>query len=331
VQDKATDLRFKQPSLSGTDLFRTMESVVKIGNGQGLYLITHYGDRNEVFEKENRKAIEEPFIQDRSRYCSVFSAGTGDGFLVGRNWDNENVGAVIVNLYQPAVGYASISFSRAIDLGFGKYIELQHIQSPEIGKRLMLAPFYAMDGINERGLTVAVTGVKQTEVNPQTGKEPVFITFLIRKILDQTRTVPDAIHLAEQYVPFDLDQNSLNAHFFVADSAGNSVILEYTDDQWQTIYSDKSWQVLTTKPVFNVPDSLLREQCWRHKSISETLEKTHGQVNRQSAMQILQDVEQKGTTWSIVYSPPQKELHFSVYKQWEKVYHLALPRTGDTR
>jgi hypothetical protein len=71
-----------------------------------------------------------------------------------------------------------------------------------------------------------------------------------------------------------------------------------------------------------VSDADLRDQCWRYRSISETLEKTKGNVDWKGAMNILQDVTQKGTTWSVIYSPTTKDLYFSIYQDWDKVYHL---------
>ena len=104
---------------------------------------------------------------------------------MGRNWDNPNVGSIMVNIYHPPDGYTSISFSRAIDLGFPLNVDLEEIKSSELGNKLLLAPFYAFDGINEHGLTVAVAGVNQTAIEPKSDKELVFVTFLVRKILDQ--------------------------------------------------------------------------------------------------------------------------------------------------
>jgi hypothetical protein len=76
------------------------------------------------------------------------------------------------------------------------------------------------------------------------------------------------------------------------------------------------------QPLYNVPDASLREKCWRYKSMAETLEKANGKIDWQAGMRILQDVAQKGTTWSVVYSLPGKELYFSVYQKWVTVYHL---------
>jgi hypothetical protein len=66
-------------------------------------------------------------------------------------------------------------------------------------------------------------------------------------------------------------------------------------------------------------------QCWRYKSASEALEKTEGNVDWQAGMRILKDAAQKGTTWSVIYSPTAKELHLSVYQSWNKIYHLGNP------
>jgi len=327
AQDEIIDLKFGQPPVSDSDISRTLQSLVKVqGTGglyqDGLYLMTHFGEREDIFQKENQNAIDNPWRNDTWRYCSVFSTTTENSVIVGRNWDNQNVGSIIVSLYHPPTGYSSISFSRAIDMGFPLNMDLEQIKSSELGSKLLLAPFYATDGINEHGLAVAVTGVRQTTHKPKGGKQLVFVTFLIRKILDQTKNIEEAVNLVEKFIPFDLDKNSLSAHFLIADSSGRSAILEYDQDQWRKIYGDKSWQVLTTKPIHNVSDADLREKCWRYRSISETLDKTKGNVDWKAGMKTLQGVKQKGTTWSVIYSLPTKELYFSVYQKWDIVYHL---------
>ncbi|KPL07287.1 hypothetical protein AMJ86_04820 [bacterium SM23_57] len=320
------ELKFEQPPVSGSDTSRTLQSLVKVqGTGQfcqdGLYLMTHVGDREDIFEKENQSLIDNPLINRTWRHCSVFSTTTENSVIMGRNWDNQTVGSIIVNLYHPPKGYSSISFTRSIDMDFG-HKDLERLISSPFENKLLLAPLYAYDGINEHGLVVGVAGNIETAVKQKNGKELVFIPFLIRKILDQTKNIDEAVDLVEKYVPFDLDKNSLNSHLFVVDSSGNSVVLEYVQDQWRKTYGNKSWQVLSTKPIYNVSDAVLRDQCWRYRSMSETLEKTYGNVDWRAGMKILHDVTQKGTTWSVVYSLQTKELYFSVYQGWDTIYHL---------
>ena len=330
AQVKITELNFNQPPSSDSDISRTLQSLVKVqGTGglyqDGLYLMSHFGDREEMFKAENQSAIDNPWKDDTWRYCSIFSKAAGASVIMGRNWDNQNVGSIIVSLYHPPNGYSSISFARAIDMGYPLNLDLEQIKSTELGGKLLLAPFYATDGINERGLAVAVAGVRQITHNPKSDKKLVFVTFLVRKILDRASNVEEAVKLVEDFIPFDLDRNSLNTHFFVADSSGRSVILEYAQDQWKIIYPDNPWQVLTNKTMYNVPDTDLRDKCWRYRSISETLENAGTVVNWETGMKILQDVTQKGTTWSVIYSPPTSELYFSVYQKWDVVYHLRIP------
>lgn len=87
----------------------------------------------------------------------------------------------------------------------------------------------------------------------------------------------------------------------------------------------KSWQVLANKPIANQSEADLRKQCRRFRSMSVTLEDKLGNLAWEDGLKILKDVAQKGTTWSVVYSPTNRELYFSVYQEWEKVYRLGLP------
>jgi hypothetical protein len=329
AQGEIIDLEFGQPPVSGSDTSRTLQSLVKIQGTHlfcqdGLYLMTHFGDREGIFQEQNQKFIDNPYVSDTWRHCSVFSTTGEDAVLMGRNWDNQTVGSIIVSLYHPPEGYSSISFCRSIDLGFG-HKDLEDYKSSIFGTRLLLAPFFATDGINEHGLTVAVAGLRQVTHEPESDKELVFLTFLIRKILDQAKNVHEAVGLVENYIPFDYDKNSLHGHFIIADSSGRSVILEYDKNQWRRIHGDMPWQVLTTKPIYNVSDAELRGKCWRYRTISQTLDRTNGDLDWKAGMRTLQDVAQKGTAWSVVYSPPTRELYLSVYQDWDTVYHLRMP------
>jgi len=283
AQDKIIDLKFEQPPVSDSDMSRTLQSLVKVqGTGQfcqdGLYLMTQYGDREEIFQKENQDMIDNPLINQTWRHCSVFSTTAENSVIMGRNWDNQNVGSIIVSLYHPPRGYSSISFTRSISLGFG-HKDLERHKSSIFGSKLLLAPFYAFDGINEHGIAVGVAAVKQVTLKPKSDKELVYAPFLVRKILDQTKNIDEVVNPVEKYIPFDLDKNSLSTHYFIVDASGMSVILEYVQDQWRKIYGDKSWHVLTTKPIYNVSDADLRKKCWRYRSIYETLENTKGNVD----------------------------------------------------
>ncbi len=325
------DVAFPAPPAEGTDRERTLKSVMKIRDVNetyatgGLYLITQTGDREALFEKENEKLLRHPWIGQPWRFCTIYATKNGDSEVVARNWDNQNVGSVVVSRYQPAGGYASVSFTRAIDLGFPCNVRLDEMAATPFGESLLLAPFYAYDGINEKGLFAGVTGVSQVTTSPKPGTRKVFDGYLVRKILDRCRTVGEALELVAGFVPFDLDDHSVNAHFLVADASGRSVVLEYSGNAWRTTRPAGSWQVLTNKVVSGVPDAVLREKCWRYKTASEELEARGGKLDGEGGMRILRDVSQKGTTWSVVYRPAAAEVLFSVYQDWDRVYRLRFP------
>ncbi len=330
AEGETTNLQFEFPPSAGSNAERTLQSLVKIqGTGQfredGLYLMTHFGDREKIFQKENQSMIDNPLLNQTWRFCSLFSASSEGSVIMGRNWDNQNVGSIIISLYNPEEGYSSVSFTRSISLGFG-HKDLEPFTSGDYGKKLLAAPFYAFDGINDQGLAVGVAGVNQVTLQPNPDKELVYVPFLVRKILDQARNVEEAVALVEKYIPFDLDASSLNAHYFVVDASGKSVVLEYTGDRWERTFGGKNWQVMTTRPVFNVQDEILRSKCWRYRSLCENLEGSKGVVDWQSGLRFLQDAAQTGTTWSVVYSPSERDLFFSVYQEWDKVYYFRMRR-----
>ena len=325
------DVSFPEAPAAGTERARTLQSVRKIRDISeqyatgGLYLITQVGDRGALFENENDTLLHHHWIDQTWRFCTIFVSKSADSEVVGRNWDNQNVGSVIVSRYQPTKGYASVSFSRAIDLGFPLNVRIDEMAASPWGDRLLLAPFYAYDGINDQGLFAGVTGVGQEKVKSTGGKKKVFAGYLVRLILDRCRTVDEALTLVDGFVPFDLDDSSLNCHFLVADASGRSVILEYVNESWQKTLSEKSWQVLTNKLVSGTSDAALRERCWRYRTASEELEASGGRLDWAGGTRILKDVSQSGTTWSVVYLPKSAEVFFSVYQDWDRIYRLRFP------
>ncbi|MBT3244686.1 MAG: linear amide C-N hydrolase [Bacteroidetes bacterium] len=257
------------------------------------------------------------------RFCSIFSTTSQEnGVVVGRNWDNQNVGSIIVSHYEPDNGYASVSFSRAIDMGFPMNVGLDDMAKTPYGEKLLVAPFYAYDGMNEHGLCAMVTGINSVKVSPKEDQESLFIGYIVRKLLDHSKTVDEAIMLVGNYIPFDLSLTQINCHFFVSDASGKSVILEYQDNEWKKSYPTKNWQVMTNNVIKDVPDTQLRKKCWRYGTISGLLDKTNGDVNRNEGMELLKNVSQDGTTWSVIYLPNSNEIYFSVYQSWDKIYHI---------
>lgn len=96
---------------------------------------------------------------------------------------------------------------------------------------MVKAALYApLDGMNERGLCVSVNMIQdRATISQKTGKTALTTTTAIRLLLNQAVTVEEALELLSQY---DLHA-SMNymVHFAIADADGNSVAVEYIDNE----------------------------------------------------------------------------------------------------
>ena len=159
--------------------------------------------------------------------CSTISVKNADGgYLFGRNFDWQTCDALVVTAY-PMNGYASIS---TVNLDFVKQGAgfVSHFMTDEI---MTTAALYApLDGMNEKGLCVSVNMIQDSAtIGQNTEKPDITTTTAIRLMLDQAATTEEALQLLAQY---DLHA-SMNymIHFAIADSEGNSVAVEYVDDE----------------------------------------------------------------------------------------------------
>lgn len=172
--------------------------------------------------------------------CSAFSAQTSEGDrLFGRNFDIAGAQNVLIRT-QPEDGYRSLSIASGWLLGY-----LDMIPDATTSRaNLLAAPYYPVDGINEKGLSVAmllVYGAPQT--NQDTGKTSITTTLAIRMLLDQAATVDEAVALLEQYDMYGI--SNANFHFLISDAEGESVVVEYVDGRLKVIESTLDWQVVT--------------------------------------------------------------------------------------
>lgn len=160
-----------------------------------------------------------PPLQTEGFGCSTLSVPSPKGHaLFGRNFDWNPCEALIVQAVPPE-GYASIS---TVNMDFlGNYLDQFPAQA-----RTMAALYAPLDGMNEKGLCVAVLMIQDNaSINQDTGKPDLTTTTAVRLLLDRAADVEEALALLEQY---DLHSSmGMMIHFALADAGGNSVAVEY--------------------------------------------------------------------------------------------------------
>ena len=187
------------------------------------YLTTH------VLENVDIGDLAEVFFG-----CSTIAVQDQEGnALFGRNFDWDTCQALVVEAH-PENGYASICTANmdfiTQNVGGGledAVLSMDHIQT--------VAALYApLDGMNEKGLAVSVNMIQDSEaIEQNTGKPDLTTTTAIRLLLDKAADVEEAVALLSQY---DLHSSmGMMVHFALADREGNSVAVEYINNEMQVI------------------------------------------------------------------------------------------------
>ncbi len=322
AQKQVQNISFKPINTAEADWIRTLKSLQKIGD---LYVMTYYDNYNHRLNQVNQKIIKQGFdsvrkLKGSNIKCSMFAAFAGSPFY-GRNFDNPPCG-VLVAIYRPADGYASLGFSRLNDFGFAKGDDPTKL-AVEKRRLLLNAPFFTPDGMNECGLTVALAAVKTANIHVDKDKKSIFITQLVREILDHAKNIKEAVAIINKFNVYDSGVNRVSHHLLISDPANGSVIVEYANDGWQAMPNRNKWQVIANSPLYHIPEDARRQTCWRYKILSETLEKSKGIINWQQGMDMLKSVSLKGTQWSTICDLKSKQIYISTYRDYNHIQKIG--------
>lgn len=158
--------------------------------------------------------------------CSTVAVkGPDGGALFGRNFDWNPCSAMIVqNL--PEEGYRSVS---TVNMDFIDRSSLRLSSLPD-GIQALICLYAPLDGMNEAGLAVAVNMIQDSAtIHQNTNRPDLTTTTAIRLLLDKAADTEEAVGLLRQY---DMHASmGYMMHLAIADSRGNSVVVEYVDNE----------------------------------------------------------------------------------------------------
>lgn len=269
--------------------------------------------------------------------CSTFNAKTPEGqHIFGRNFDYKQAPCMVC-WTNPENGYRSVS---VIDTTFflhgTKYLTLKKSKKKY---HAMGAPYMAMDGINEKGFSVAVLEIKSKATKQNTGKRPIITTVAIRAALDKCETVDEAIEL---FAAYDMhDSLFINYHYQFADAYGTSAIIEYVDNKMYVIRQEKKDDCLILTNYFLTPggDNHDGRGMDRYDHIERTLKAKDGVLTEAEAMRLLSEVtlnyqhktlkHQVITLWSSVYNCNEKSMLLCAGMDYSLKYKFYVDRPGE--
>lgn len=298
---------------------RTLNSLQKVDD-YPLYTMHYYLDE-DVTSLGSSFAVEAiPLQPDWG--CSLFAALGGTGSeMFGRNFDWQYSPAVLLFTHSPQ-GYDSVTM---VDLAYFKFTSesVKHLEEYSLLKRqsLLLTPWMTFDGMNDQGLAVGMAAVPPggMPVDPQ--KETLDSLNVMREILDNAATVTEAVDILGQY---NIDYGGgPPLHYMVADASGEAALVEFWKGEMHILENENPWHLATNFLVSSVGGSP-EDQCWRYERILKEMEDQQGALTETQALDLLADVSQGNTQWSLVYELDTLAVHVVMGGEYQTVHTFLL-------
>ena len=314
---------------------RTLFSLKKIDD-YGAYQMTCYGEYGfDEFLKVGASSDQdiEKFVTKRLLKGMPIDLGvTGDGctafvtrnekgeVLYGRNFDF--LYAPSLQLYtEPENGYKSVS---TVNLSFAGYSENFLPDGSLFDKFLTLAaPFLPFDGMNEKGVAIALLAVPEAEPPYDSDKITLNTTTAIRLVLDYAATVEEAVDLLRNYnIYFSGD---VECHYLIADASGQSVIVEFYDGELQLVEAETDYQIATNFIAYhglNIGEGFTEFE--RYDAVEKELRKNNGILNEKEVISLLakvgvQDGEVDKLQWSVVYNLTTGDVRLFIHRDTNNI------------
>ena len=255
--------------------------------------------------------------------CSSLVARSPEGaVLMGRNFDFP-FGAGIILHCRPRHGYESITTFNADFYGFGDGWRPEGFTNQYLA---LAGLFFALDGINEKGLAVADLMAGDAAVTHQdSGKPAMTTTSAIKLLLNRAATVDEAIALLRS---IDMHSDIGSAHHYaIADASGRSVVVEYVDDEIVVVESPACANHYLCDAKLNVG---LYEGDDRYDYLCARYAETGGTMDRQSLGSAIATVSSPdnepylGTVWTMLMDLTNPSVTYWSRRHFNKPFRFTL-------
>jgi hypothetical protein len=237
--------------------------------------------------------------------CTVFVTHNAAGEIIfGRNFDFPTYSPSMQVTTRPDNGYASISTVNLQFLGYNQDnlpSGLSWSSFPALG-----APYVPFDGINEKGVAIALLAVPDAEPAFYESRVTLGTTTAIRLVLDKAATIDEAIELLGQYNMYF--SGGIHCQFFIADASGRSVVVNYWDGELKVTETEEHFQVATNFIPYN--DLNIGEgfdEFERYDRVMEIINKNNGILTETQFVDVLSEVgvrynDEDRLHWTVIYN-----------------------------
>ncbi|MGB2895321.1 MAG: C45 family peptidase [Anaerolineales bacterium] len=253
--------------------------------------------------------------------CSLFAtlADPQSGVL-GRNFDWEFSPALLL-FTDPPDGYASVSM---VDLAYlFDTSTVTQLMDLDINARgpLLNTPLMPFDGMNEKGLAIGMAAVPKSPTPFDQINESAGSLRIIRMILDHAASVEEALTIMDSVNI--LWNGGPPLHYLIADASGTAVLVEFVAGEMVVIYNTNPWHQATNFLLSNANGSA-EGISKRYDLLTERLQEEQGDLSLGEAMELLSNVSQSSTQWSIVYQLYTGRISLTMGRRYSEVHAFQL-------
>lgn len=259
--------------------------------------------------------------------CSAFCIkDTDNNVLMGRNYDFANNTSSMLVYCTPKNGYKSVAFA-ALD-----NLSANDADSSLKNKLACLtSPFMCLDGMNEKGVSIAVLTLDSEPTCQNTDKPAIATSLAIRLVLDRAATTQEAVDLLNQY---DMIASAgRDYHFYITDASGDGRVVEYDcESETRELVATpvrtvtNFFEIYKDKVLPNQKNGIYGHGKDRYDKIEEIFNQ-NSEYTTDIAWEALKAASQlpkdgdvtSNTQWSIVYNNTDLSAEIVLRRNWNDV------------
>lgn len=297
---------------------RSLKSLTKVDD-YGMFRMTYNGDYGfDDFLKTGASSDGdiESFVTKRllkglpidlnvtGAGCTAFLTKNDMGEVIfGRNFDFTYSPSLQL-FTNPDHGYSSVS---TVNLSFAGYDESNLPNGMSFQSFLTLAaPYLPFDGMNEKGVAIALLAVPEADAPTDPGKVTLNTTTTIRLVLDKAASVEEAIQLLRKYNIYF--SGGVECHYLISDATGKSVIIEYYNGEMVVTEADDDYQIASNFIAYNglnIGEGFTEFE--RYHTVNEEIVRNNYMLSNQQAITLLTEVgvwdnDVDKLQWSVLYN-----------------------------
>lgn len=265
--------------------------------------------------------------------CSTYRCATTDGEMVmGRNYDFKLDTSCMMVKCHPKDGYKSIAFAALSNLGAND-------ADANMAKKMacLTAPFSCLDGVNEKGVSIAVLTLDSEPTDQNLGREKMTHSLAIRLVLDKAATTEEAVKLLEKYDFYAA--NGRDYHLFISDASGDSAVVENDPESEDRTFTVTRMQAITNfygmyadKVISKQKNGIYGHGKERYDYMMEVIDANNGLVDKDSSWQALKAAATEpnpesvtsNTQWSIVFNNTKGTADICIRRHWDDMYSFSI-------